>query len=465
MSTIGDFASWRERARELLRAGMRPEDASWSDERTPSLFTHAPSTVPADTAHLKLPRELLRLLEDLAQYRDAGRWELMYRLTWRVMHESRSLLQNDADVDVATARRWSKAIHRDVHKMHAFVRFHEARAEDGVARYVAWFEPKHEILRSTAPFFERRFPNMQWMIATPDGAALWDGTRTRFIDSPRRASLPNDDSTHVLWRTYYRNICNGARINPQVMQREMPQRYWKHLPEASEIHRFLHEGRSVHHQTLHSSVATENRRMPQAVVRSLAHVALPAESPLSCRRCDLWQRATQPVLGDGPEGATIMLVGEQPGDEEDLHGRPFVGPAGGVLDQALLRAGVQREAVFITNAVKHFKWEPRGKRRLHRRPDQHEVRACSEWLEREIAAVSPRVLVALGSTAIRALTGQALRVDDARSMALRHPGGATIVCTYHPSAILRAEADHRAELIRLLTEDLQRADALTRARS
>jgi DNA polymerase len=241
------------------------------------------------------------------------------------------------------------------------------------------------------------------------------------------------------------------------MQREMPQRYWRHLPEASEIHAFLHEGATTHHHTLHSSAASEDLRIPTAIAKSLERVALPPDSPLSCRQCELWRHATQAVLGHGAEHAAIMLVGEQPGDEEDLRGLPFVGPAGRVLDVALAHAGLAREALFITNAVKHFKWEPRGKLRLHRKPDQQEIRACSGWLEREIAAVSPRVLVALGATAIRAVTGHALRIEDARSTPLRHASGCVIVGTYHPSAILRAEGEHAAELRKSLMEDLLRA--------
>jgi uracil-DNA glycosylase family protein len=185
-----------------------------------------------------------------------------------------------------------------------------------------------------------------------------------------------------------------------------------------------------------------------------------ADTPETCRRCDLWKHATQAVLGEGNPHARIMLVGEQPGDEEDLRGHPFVGPAGRVLDAALEAAGLLRRDVFITNAVKHFKWEPRGKRRLHKKPNLGEISACNLWLDQEIRAIKPPIIVALGATALRALTGKTLSIAASRQQDLRHALGANIVATYHPSAILRAEAEGASELREALTSDLRRARSL-----
>jgi DNA polymerase len=155
-----------------------------------------------------------------------------------------------------------------------------------------------------------------------------------------------------------------------------------------------------------------------------------------------------------------MLVGEQPGDEEDRQGLPFVGPAGRVLDRALADAGIGRDDVYVTNAVKHFKWEPRGKRRLHKTPAQAEIAACQDWLEQEIGMVAPRVIVALGATALRALLGRRESIAKARAASHRHAAGAHLVATYHPSAILRAEDDAAARLYDLLCADLRRAKRL-----
>jgi uracil-DNA glycosylase len=152
-----------------------------------------------------------------------------------------------------------------------------------------------------------------------------------------------------------------------------------------------------------------------------------------------------------------MLVGEQPGDEEDLRGHPFVGPAGRLLDQAMEAAGLARAEIFITNAVKHFKWEPRGKRRLHKRPAANEINACNVWLNEEIRSIQPRVVVALGATALRALAGKTLSIDAARRQKLLHRSGAQILATYHPSAVLRAEGERATELRSILIGDLRRA--------
>jgi uracil-DNA glycosylase family protein len=176
-----------------------------------------------------------------------------------------------------------------------------------------------------------------------------------------------------------------------------------------------------------------------------------------CRRCDLWRHASQAVAGEGAANARIMLVGEQPGDEEDLRGHPFVGPAGRILDQCLDAAGLERNELFVTNAVKHFKWEPRGKRRLHKRPNLQEINACNVWLQLEISRIKPRVLVALGATALRALMGRTLTIDAARRQSLQHSSGVAVLASYHPSAILRAEGEHAVQLRTALIQDLKRA--------
>ena len=193
---------------------------------------------------------------------------------------------------------------------------------------------------------------------------------------------------------------------------------------------------------------------------------LPDKADLdACRRCPLGERATQGVPGEGPRRARIMLVGEQPGDEEDVKGRPFVGPAGRLLRRALEEAGLPDDEVFVTNAVKHFSFELRGKRRIHKTPAQREIAACQAWLDAELAAVRPRVIVTLGATALGAVLGRRMTIGDARAAAvLRHPGGARIVATFHPSAVLRApDEDRRGELYRILVGDLSRAARLGEA--
>jgi uracil-DNA glycosylase family protein len=166
----------------------------------------------------------------------------------------------------------------------------------------------------------------------------------------------------------------------------------------------------------------------------------------ACRRCPLYRDATQAVPGDGPSRARVMLVGEQPGDKEDLTGKPFVGPAGKLLDRALADAGIPRDDVFVTNAVKHFKFEPRGKRRLHKKPNAYEIARCRWWIDQERATVKPEVIVALGATAARSLLGRVVTIGRLRAETLHLADGTRLVVTIHPSALLRTqdEADRRA---------------------
>src|SRR3954467_8357655 len=165
-----------------------------------------------------------------------------------------------------------------------------------------------------------------------------------------------------------------------------------------------------------------------------------------CQDCPLWANATQTVFGAGDPHARVMLVGEQPGDEEDRKGLPFVGPAGRLLDRALEAAGVERAGLYVTNAVKHFKWEPRGKRRLHKTPAQREIDACHQWLEREVAAIHPEVIVCLGATAAKALLGPDFRVSVSRGKFVKSPHAAHVFATFHPSALLRLRDEAEKEV-------------------
>jgi uracil-DNA glycosylase family protein len=179
-----------------------------------------------------------------------------------------------------------------------------------------------------------------------------------------------------------------------------------------------------------------------------------------CKACDLYKRGTQTVFGEGPKRAEMMLVGEQPGDAEDVAGHPFVGPAGRLLDKALAEAGIDRSLVYVTNVVKHFKWEPRGKRRIHAKPNAAEIAACRPWLETEIALVKPRVLVCLGATAAQALLGKTFKVSRQRGEFVRSPLAPVVTATIHPSSILRApDEETRREEMRRFIADLRKAAA------
>jgi len=188
--------------------------------------------------------------------------------------------------------------------------------------------------------------------------------------------------------------------------------------------------------------------------KSLSELAREAKD---CKNCDLWRNATQTVFGEGSPHSKIMLVGEQPGDQEDLQGKPFVGPAGHLLDTLLVEAGIDRKKVYVTNAVKHFKWEPRGKRRIHKKPSAGEIAACRPWLDAEIAALKPKVIVCLGATAAQALLGTAFRVTERRGEFVDSPLAPYVMATVHPSSILRApDEKNRHEEEKKFVEDLKR---------
>jgi uracil-DNA glycosylase len=212
-----------------------------------------------------------------------------------------------------------------------------------------------------------------------------------------------------------------------------------------------------------TAASNGGRRRASAADRD-RELAACAAAAASCTRCDLYRRATQTVFGEGRAGARLVLVGEQPGDREDIEGHPFVGPAGGLLEAALESAGVARRDAYVTNAVKHFKFEQRGKRRIHKKPSATEIQACHTWLEEELRLVRPRVVVCLGTTAARAVLGRAVTLHSVRDQVLDGPDGLPVVVTIHPAAALRApDSDARAQLRARLVADLELAAGLARS--
>ena len=437
------FADWRRAARTLLAQGVAPHEVDWSMQGEADLFgDDMAACATADqgpSAALRVSSALMSLLEAAACFRAPDRWALLYRILWR-SQQGDATAMSAADADGARLHAMAKAVKREAHKMHAFLRFRERDPAAGDPRFIAWFEPAHDVLPNAAGHFAKRMGRASWLIVTPDGTAASDGETVCFGPAPagRPAEVDIDDQGEALWLTYYRSIYNPSRLNTGAMEMHMPVRYWKNLPEGRLIPGLI------------SAAGAGARRTGQAQgvgarqgtqVRVEAAQAMPARalpSALSqCRNCELWRNATQAVAGAGPASAALMLVGEQPGDQEDLTGVPFAGPAGKVLDRALQDAGIDRKAAYLTNAVKHFKWEPRGKRRIHKTPAQREVDACNPWLKRELAAVAPKVVVALGSTALRSLTGRRDLSLSAVQGQVLEVDGRRVVPTWHPSYVLR----------------------------
>ena len=205
-------------------------------------------------------------------------------------------------------------------------------------------------------------------------------------------------------------------------------------------------------------VAKDERDWQPAPATETSSLATLKSAAKTCTACHLFRHATQTVFGEGRKGATLMLLGEQPGDQEDLAGRPFVGPAGKILDRALEEAGINRAEVYVTNTVKHFKWEPRGKRRIHKKPNSREIAACRPWLEAELRVVNPGLLVCLGATAAQAILGPAFRVTRDRGKVLKSELAAKVVSTVHPSSLLRQpDEESREREYKLFVADLRAA--------
>jgi probable DNA metabolism protein len=462
-----DFAGWKAAARRLRIAGVEPASARFvtAGSVQDGLFdVDGAVGATAVDGPFVVPRAFVETAGDLVLHRAPDRFDLMYRLLWRLRDEP-DLMRVVSDPDVAAAAERVKNVHRAAHKMKAFVRFRETRNADG-ERWVAWFEPAHRVLEKTAPFFARRFSTMQWSILTPDGTAHWDGDALTFGPPGRQDEAPQEDEVEDFWRTYYASTFNPARLRTRMMQSEMPKRYWKNLPEASLIPGLVASAATRTEVMVSEPSPLPNEKFqrlrPPTVDRTSTDDLVAADPAdlerglQNCRRCPLWRDATQGVCGQGPREARLMIVGEQPGDHEDLAGQPFVGPAGQVLDAALAEAGIDRSGVYLTNAVKHFKHEPRGKRRLHKTPNAGEVQACRWWLDQERRLVKPRLILALGATAGLAVLRRKPSIMAERGAVIDTPDGARALLTLHPAFVLRMpDLEERRRARMALVEDLR----------
>ena len=449
-----DFDAWRTAARALVLADVPPESVTWQvGDAAQDLFASADATPPppADAPAFSVSRGFVALAEEVVLHRDPQRFALLHALLARLRHQPR-LMEDRADLLVRRCEEMAKAVRRDIHKMRAFVRFRSVAEEDGTERFVAWFEPEHHIVRNNAGFFVRRFATMRWSILTPELSIHWDGDALSEGPGGVKGDAPQDDPAEAVWKTYYASIFNPARLKTGSMLREMPRKYWKNMPETALVPGLIA-----------GAQAREREMILDAQVKAVpggnSQLAIDAlrDEAASCRRCPLWKPATQTVFGEGPATAPLMFVGEQPGDQEDLAGRPFVGPAGQLFDRALGEAGVDRATTYVTNAVKHFKFEPRGKRRIHSKPGTGEIEACRWWIEQERDIVGPRLTVALGATAAQSLFGRTMTISRSRGAPMALADGSECWVTVPPSFLLRIpEADRKAEEYARFVDDLRR---------
>jgi DNA polymerase len=438
------FAGWQQAARRALQQKLPPGEVLWQELGTDQPLLDLseeiePGAMPA--SKVKVPKSFVELAKRLACHAEPERWAVLYRVLWRLTHGEHQLMHVVVDPDVDTMRRMEKAIRHDVHKMRAFVRFRSVSHEGG-EWFVAWFEPQHHIVELNAPFFVDRFAQMRWSILTPDRCAHWDGEHLSFTTGVPRSEAPANDAMENLWRKYYSSIFNPARVKIDAMQAEMPKRYWKNLPEAAVIPTLLREAparvNSMMAKSRTKSPPVESEDFTAAPVPDTKSLSQVREAAMGCKACPLYRHATQTIFGEGSAHAKLVLLGEQPGDSEDREGHPFVGPAGKLLDRALVDAGIDRKQAYVTNAVKHFKWEPMGKKRLHKTPSPREIAACRPWLEAELTLIKPQVLVCLGGTAAKTVLGSEVRVLRDRGKFVLSDFSENTLVTVHPSSLLRA---------------------------
>lgn len=258
--------------------------------------------------------------------------------------------------------------------------------------------------------------------------------------------MPSDDAVEEQWKTYFQSIFNPARLKIGAMMSEMPKKYWQNMPETILIPEMVSAAKDRQSQMEKQGVIEPNPLASK--IKSNVLKQTPMAPPLHdlsnipqalqhCKNCELYKTASQPVPGEGPETARLMVVGEQPGDKEDIAGRPFIGPAGQLLDECLKEAGINRDGIYLTNAVKHFKFVPRGKSRIHSKPSSMEIKACNFWLQKEAQMVNPDIILALGASAAQAILGKSVKLNDMRGRAISLKSGRKLIVTYHPSYLLR----------------------------
>ena len=454
-----DFDAWREVARQALMAEISPDRIIWSDRSSDGgdLFAGRDEDLPkprADAPRPHVGRPFIELASKAALHRDPQRFALLYRLLWRLQANPR-LMDDAADPEVRKLHDLARTVRRDIHKMRAFVRFREVADEQGARtdrRFVAWFEPEHHILRANAAFFVNRFTAMRWSILTPEGALHWDGETLSEGPPAKRADAPVGDDMEALWRKYYASIFNPARLKVGAMLKEMPRKYWKNLPEAALIPELVAGAQAREAAMVDKGISLFEEAPPASLDEIAAQIQV-------CRRCPIGCNGTGAVMGEGAKHAGLMVVGEQPGDVEEQMGRPFVGPAGRLLRSHLEHAGIDEGRAYVTNAVKHFKFVPRGKRRLHQSPTAGEIDTCRWWVESERKIVKPRLVLALGASAARSMLGKTVSVQKVRGEPLALDDGGELWITTHPSYLLRLHDEGKAAEEKKFADDLRRVAA------
>jgi uracil-DNA glycosylase len=415
-----DWTGWRRAARAFVLAGIEPSDLTWT-------VGGAGDAAPEEEGSFALSRALVAMAAQAFQAREPERFGLLYTLVWRA-HRGGLSLDDPNDADIRIARRWALAVRADAHRMRTHIRFYPSPS-DRQPHFLGWYEPDHFVVEANARLLARRDPAHGFTIVTPEGTAHHDQAGLRFGQGLKD---PGDDDTLLAWWEAHRETILASAGTGGG------------LPEAEELDE---DPRPLDRPPLGPIVLTASQT---SATRDLVRDAR------GCERCALYAPATQTVFGEGPRNARVMFIGEQPGDQEDVIGRTFVGPAGQLLDQALEEANIDRRLIYITNAVKHFKFTLRGRRRIHQSPSPQEIDICRFWLDAERTAVNPTLTVLLGGSAGRAVLGRPVSVMRERGHPFTLPDGGSGFLTVHPSYLLRQpDASSRAREYAMFVRDLR----------
>ncbi len=416
-----DWLGWRSATRGLVLAGVPPEDVRWTVRTHLDDGAHE---LPQGAGSFNLPRALISIAALALQAREPERFALLYRLVWR-SNGGEKLLEKTDDPELRRAQGLAYAVRAEAHKMRTSIRYLPVEED----RYLGWYVPAHHVLEANAQLIAHRFPEVTFSILTPEGSAHWQDGALRFGGG--HAHIADDAALETWWAAHHAQLLRESRIGTSV-------------PEAEALDK---SPRAPDRPPIGPVV------LPQHADPQLLHATHEAGD---CRRCPLYELATQTVFGEGPADAPAMFIGEQPGDQEDVIGRPFVGPAGQIMDRAMEEAGIDRRTVYITNAVKHFKFTPRGKRRIHQTPDPPEIQACRFWLDVERVQLRPKLLVLMGGTAARAVMRRQVTITRERGRPIKLEDGQTAFVTVHPSFLLRVpDEDAKAREYRAFVRDME----------
>ena len=432
------WSDWRTKARQLLAEKVLPHNIHWKCEEFEFSFGEEFRLRPI-TKEFTLPREFVETAMSVSAYRDDSTWDLLYRIAWRLLYEDRKLLEITIDPEVRELMARRHSVGRDIHKMHAFVRFREIKNEED-SIFMAWHRPDHRILRLAIPFFKDRFNGMNWVIMTEDESVAWNKKELTFLPGIGKVELPPDEKEE-LWKTYYSSIFNPARVKVNMMKKEMAVRYWDTMPETQLISSLLDE--ASNRVKKFEEANPMMRRIEYNSSLSEIH-----ETMKKCQSCGICAESHGPVPGVGPFDAKLAIIGEQPGHQEDLAQIPFIGPAGQELARALEKVQIERRDIYLSNAVKGFKWDKGSIERKHRTANSKEISACRPWLQNELNLIKPKILVCLGRLAAQSVVGKLIKLEDLRGRFFSTPLCDKTIVLPHPASILKIKDPEEQELSR-----------------